>query len=93
MWGSTTRRVALAIWAACALVTWNVVFDRHVSLAAVRFTQQQIERHQRGERVSTIDEAFSPRVRDAALEASVWGAAVLATGLVVTRLAATARRS
>ena len=88
MGGSVSRRAALVIWAACAFVTWNVVFDRHVNFAAVEFTQQQIERHARGEPVRTISEAFNPRVRDAALVASAWGAAVLATGVLVIRLAA-----
>ena len=88
MRGRVSRRAALAIWAASAFVTWNVVFDRQVNLAAVEFTQQQIERHGRGEPVRTIGEAFSPRLRDAALVASAWGAAVLATGVLVVRRAA-----
>jgi hypothetical protein len=88
MRGSWSRRTALAIWFACAFVTWNVVFDRGVNRAAVEFTQQQIERHARGEPTRTINEAFRPRLGDAALTASVWGAAVLASGLIVIRLAA-----
>ncbi len=82
--GSTARRVALAIWAAFAFVTWNVVFDRHVYLAAVQFTQQQIERQQRGEPVTSIDAVFDPRLGAAAERASLWGGAVLIAGLVIT---------
>jgi hypothetical protein len=85
------RRVALIVWAAFAFVTWNVVFDRQVYLAAVEFTQQQIERYQRGDPVASIDDAFSPRVGHAARRASVWGGAVLAAGAAVAAFAARER--
>lgn len=87
MRGSRGRRVALIVWAAFAFVTWNVVFDRQVYLAAVEFSQQQIERYQRGEPVASIDAAFSPRVGQAAQRASVWGGAVLAAGVAVAAFA------
>ena len=86
MWGSKAARVALSIWAAFAFVTWNVVFDRQVYLAGVRFTEQQIERQQRGEAVASIDTAFEPGLGGAALRASVWGGAVLVAGVALTAL-------
>ena len=84
---SPGRRLTLIVWAAFAFVTWNVVFDRQVYLAAVEFTQQQVERYQRGEAVSSIDAVFSPRVREAAWRASAWGGAVLAVGAALAALA------
>lgn len=77
------RRVVVALWLACAFVTWNVVFDRGVAVAAVEFTRDQIARHQQGEPVAFIDDAFSPRVRAAALEASLYAIAILVVGGVV----------
>ena len=87
MRGSRGRRITLIVWAAFAFVTWNVVFDRQVYLAAVEFTQQQVERYERGEAVSSIDAAFSPRVGQAAWQASAWGGAVLAVGVALATLA------
>jgi hypothetical protein len=84
---SRARRIALIVWAAFAFVTWNVVFDRQVYLAAVEFTQQQIERYQRGEAVVSIDAAFSPRVGQAAWRASLGGGAVLAVGAALAAFA------
>ena len=87
MRGSRGRRITLIVWAVFAFVTWNVVFDREVYLAAVEFTQEQIERYQRGETVSSIDAAFSPRVTRAAGRASAWSGAVLAVGAALAVLA------
>ena len=78
------RRTALVLWAVLALVVWNVAFDRQVYLAAVQFTQEQIERDQRGEPVRSIESVFLPRVHAAAWAASVWGGAVLAAGVLLT---------
>jgi hypothetical protein len=84
--------VAFALWAAFAFVTWNVVFDRHVYVAAVEFTREQIQRYERGEQVSSIEEAFTPQVGRAAARASVWGASVLAAGVVLLVLVERAAR-
>jgi hypothetical protein len=84
---SHSWKVALALWAAFAVVTWNVVFDRHVYVAAVQFTQQQIQRHERGEQVSSIAEAFTPQLGHAAARATLWGGVVLVTGVLLTVLA------
>ncbi len=67
MRGKHARRITLILWAVFAFVTWNVVFDRQVYEAAVHFTQEQIERQQRGETVATIESAFMPRVEQAAI--------------------------
>ena len=77
----TVRRAAFIIWAAFAFVTWNVVFDRHVYMASMHFTQDQIEKFQAGQPIDSIERGFRPHVRQAAWEASAWGGSVLATGL------------
>jgi hypothetical protein len=87
MRGNSARKVALILWATFALVTWNVAFDRQVYLTGFQFTKEQIQRHQRGEQVSSIEEAFTPELGRAALRASIWGGAVLVAGLLLTALA------
>lgn len=76
----------LVLWAVFAFVVWNVVFDRRVYEAAVIFTQQQITSSQMGQPVASIEAAFRPQVRRAALEASAWGGSLLAAGFVLTML-------
>jgi hypothetical protein len=80
------RRVALWLWLLAAFVTWNVVFDREVAVAAIEFTREQIIRYDRGETVRTIEAAFRPRVGDAAMVATAWATLVLAAGGLVIRL-------
>jgi hypothetical protein len=87
------RRLVLIVWAAFAFVTWNVVFDRHVYLAAVQFTQQQIVRYQNGEALGSIEAAFSPRVGAAARRASLWGGSVLVVGLILAFVAGRSEKS
>ena len=77
------RRVVIALWLAFAFVTWNVAFDRAVSIAAVEFTRNQIAKYQQGTPVDFIEDAFSPRVGAAALEASLYAGVVLALGGMV----------
>jgi hypothetical protein len=67
---------------ACLVVSWNVIFDQLVWTAATEFTQAQVLRHQRGEPLTTIHDGFSPRVRDAAVRASLWTLPILAVGAV-----------
>ena len=81
-------RWALVLWAVFAFVVWNVVFDRRVYESSVRFTQEQIQAFQAGQPVASIDSAFRPQVRQAALEASAWGGSVLAAGFVLTMVVA-----
>jgi hypothetical protein len=80
------RRTVIILWLVFAFVTWNVVFDREVTVAGLAFTREQVLRYQQGQPVSSIDEAFSPRVRAAALEASGWAGAILAIGATVLLL-------
>jgi hypothetical protein len=77
MWA---KRLAMVLWVALSVVTWNVVFDRAVWTAAERFTNDNLERYQRGEPVPTINEAYRPAIRVAALHASLWAGGVFAVG-------------
>lgn len=90
MWG---RRLAIGLLLALAFVTWNVVFDRSVWLAAAAFTRDNVERHQRGETVPTIEAGYRPQVRQAALRASAWAAGVLVLGAVAINAAGRVRSS
>ena len=72
--------VIVAWWAVFAFVAWNVLFDRHVMASAVEFTRDQVVRHQSGAALVSIHEGFSPRVRDAAQQATLWVAPILAAG-------------
>jgi len=69
--------VAIALWAAFAFVTWNVIYDRYVAVSAVEFTRQQVLSYERGEPLTSIPDGFTPRVRDAA-----WRATLLVTPIV-----------
>ena len=80
------RRSDRIWWAILVFVTWNVVFDRAVAVAGSDFAREQVLRYQQGQPVRSIDDAFRPRVGAAALTASGWAAAVLATGVVVMSL-------
>jgi flagellar biosynthesis/type III secretory pathway M-ring protein FliF/YscJ len=86
------RRLEPWLWLIAASVTWNVVFDRQVAVAAIEFTREQIVRAEHGEPVRTIAAAFQPRVGDAALLATAWAALVLVAGALVTRLSGRLRR-
>ena len=89
---SRLHRLEAWLWVLAALVTWNVVFDREVAVAAIEFTREQILRYDRGEPVRAIEAAFRPEIGRAAAVATVWAALVLAGGLVVRRLASASRR-
>jgi hypothetical protein len=73
-----------ALWAAFAFVTWNVIFDQRVHLAAEEFTREQVVRYQNRTTTISIHEGFSPRVRDAALHATLWVVPILGVGAVTT---------
>jgi hypothetical protein len=77
-------------WLGCAFVAWNVVFDHGVYVAAARFAQASIERHQQGQPPVTIAAGYQPLVRAAAARATLWAAAILVVGLAV--LVATSTR-
>ena len=81
------RRLAIVLWITFAFVTWNVVFDRGVADAAVELSRDQIARYQQGLPVASIDARFRPRVRRAAVTATLYAAAILACGVVAVMLA------
>jgi hypothetical protein len=76
------QRRASILWITFSFVTWNVVFDRGVADAAIEFTREQIARYHVGAPVVAIDAAFRPRVRQAALIASLYSGLVLGFGAV-----------
>jgi hypothetical protein len=76
----TYRAVVVALWGAFAFVAWNVIFDQLVWTAATEFTREQITRHQSGQTVTSIHAGFSPRVGDAALQASLLTLPIVAAG-------------
>ena len=80
------RAVVIALWSAFAFVTWNVIFDRLVWTAATEFTREQVTAHRAGRPLTTIHDGFSPRVRDAAFEASLWTLPVIAAGALTVYL-------
>jgi hypothetical protein len=80
----TRARVVAALWAVFALVAWNVIFDRLVNAAAVEFTRDQILRYQGGATPISIHDGFSPVVRAAALQATLWVVPILGVGAVST---------
>lgn len=87
----TRVRVVVALWAVFAFVTWNVIFDRYLMASAVEFTRDQIVRHQNGAPLVSIHDGFSPSVRHAARQATLWVAPILAAGALVAFL--TGRRA
>jgi hypothetical protein len=79
--------VAIALWTAFAFVTWNVVYDRYLALAAVEFTRQQILAYERGGPLTSLHESFRPRVREAAWRASLLVSPVTIVGAAAIFLA------
>jgi hypothetical protein len=72
--------VVFSFWLVLAFVTWNVIFDRHVSVAAVAFTREQTGNHLAGRPLVSIDDGFTPQVQAAAARASRWAGAIVALG-------------
>jgi hypothetical protein len=80
---SRSRSGAIALWLLFAFVVWNVVFDRRVADAGVEVTRTQILRSQEGLAPSSIEDAFMPRVREAAIDAARWSIVVLVVGMAL----------
>jgi hypothetical protein len=80
----TRAGVVAALWAVFALVTWNVIFDRLVNVAAVEFTRDQILRSQGGAPPISIHDGFSPVVQAAARQATLWVVPILGVGAAST---------
>lgn len=72
--------VVIALWLTFAFVAWNVIYDRQVTTAAVEFAREQILVYQNGGRPASLHAGFSPRVREAALGASLWVTPILVAG-------------
>lgn len=73
-----------ALWAVFAFVTWHVVFDRHVHVAALEFTRDQVLRWQHAAPLISVHDGFSPKVSEAAWQATLSVLPILAVGAVVT---------
>jgi hypothetical protein len=78
--------VVAALWAAFAFVTWNVMFDRHIYVAAVEYTRDQVLRSQNDAPLISIHDGFSPRVGAAARQATLWVLPILGVGALMTFL-------
>jgi hypothetical protein len=70
------------------MVVFNVRFDWQVRAANHAFVRSQVVRHQQGQPTLTINQAFRPIVRQAALDNSVWLLAIAALGAALTVVAA-----
>ena len=73
-------RVALVAWGAFAVVVWNVTFDWAVDREAFAFVRAQAARQAQGVPLATLNEAFRPRVRQAAVRSTGWTVLVLVLG-------------
>jgi hypothetical protein len=74
----------MAWWFLLAIVVFNVRFDWQTRAANHRFVGTQIERHRQGLPTLTINGAFRPMVRDAAVDGAQWFLAVAAVGAILT---------
>ena len=77
-------RWALGLWTVLALIVFNVTFDWQTRVAGLEFAGAQLRRYAAGEPLPTINEGFSPMVRSAALQSSVWLGLILGTGVIAT---------
>ncbi len=79
----TVRRVLLAAWLGAAVVTWNGVFDAHVTAGARRYLdQEEAFVQQRGPRAD-MDLVMRTAVARGVRAATLWALAVLAPGVAV----------
>jgi hypothetical protein len=83
---------AFSFWLLLAFIVWNVRFDRSVSLAAVAFTREQTLNRQQGRPLVSIDAAFSPAVRAAAVGAGAWAGTIVALGAILVAVQGRAAR-
>lgn len=81
-------RTAVCLWLAFAVVTWHIIFDHKVQVAAKLYLQRQ-SLHQQGLAPPvTIDEVMRPAVRRAARLATLGSAALAIVGLAAVAYAA-----
>ncbi|MBY0495278.1 MAG: hypothetical protein K2Y23_13785 [Cyanobacteria bacterium] len=86
--GWPRKTVAMAVWFLLAIVVFNVRFDWQARAANHAFVRSQIVRHQQGQPTLTINDAFRPMVRQAAIDGSVWLVSIASLGVVLTAVAA-----
>ena len=80
-------RLAMGLWAALALIVFNVTFDWQTRMAGLEFAGAQLRRQAAGQPLPTINEGFRPLVRAAALRSSGWCGLLLAAGVLATAAA------
>ena len=85
---SRSAKTAMALWFFLAIVVFNVRFDWQVRAANHAFVRSQIVRHQQGQPTLTINEAFRPMVRRAAVDGAAWLMAIAVTGAAAVLVAA-----
>jgi hypothetical protein len=86
-----SRRAAIAIWVAMAIVVWNGLYDLRITLGVRDYLlQEALHEAGRGPAV-VMSDAMHETVRDAVLVASLWASIVLAAGLGTVRLLRTGR--
>lgn len=83
----------MALWFLMAIVVFNVRFDWQSRMAGLDFVSAQVERQQQGLPVQTINEGFRPMIRDAAVDAAMWLALIMAAGVATTYLASKTRNA
>jgi hypothetical protein len=77
-------RFAAAFWIALGLVTWNVVFDREIDAAQVRYVRLQAEHAQGRGPAVTIPGVMDPAIRHGLWLASGWTTTLAGAGLALT---------
>jgi hypothetical protein len=75
-----------------AFIVWNLTFDYQLRRAGDAFVAEQLSAWARQQPPSLIRDAFTPRVRQAALRSTGIAAVVLAAGVAAGRRARRAQR-
>lgn len=86
----TARRVraAVVIWVGCAVVVWNVIFERVLGVAVRQYIERAAAAAQAARPYERIDD-WMPAARMRGFWTATWGAAaVLVVGLAVIAFAA-----
>lgn len=81
-------RLALSLWLLFAAAVYSMTSDRQTKAAGRAFVHEQLSRHQRGERLLTINEGFRPRVRAIAARSGAWSLVIAGAGAAATAWAA-----
>jgi hypothetical protein len=89
-WG--TRRVAIALWIAWAIVVWNVVFDRVVVVAGRTYLRAAAAAAEAGAPYVRIEDWMRPAAVRGAWLASAAATAILLVGFCLLKWAAGTRR-